>query len=131
MGIETRATITEQETVQTGDGDSAPPANENQQERIAEALENEDGLQAFEHATSGTTAEALPSNTVPEGIEVLVTYAAGNSDVVFVGDANSQVVPLTGVGLGVTVNVTNTDQIYIQTPTAGDSVAVLFEDGDA
>jgi hypothetical protein len=131
MTLDTNTNVEEMRQVQDGDGDTVPPANENEQQRIAEAVENEDGLSAFEHATSGTTPEPLPSNPVPEGIEVLVTYAVGNGDVVYVGDSGTQPVPLTDVGLGVTLNVTNTDQIYIQTPTAGDSVAVLFEDGGA
>jgi hypothetical protein len=129
MVIESTADIEEIRSVQDSQGNDASPANQAQQERIAEPLENEDGLTAFEYATSGTTAEQLPSNAVPEGVAVAVAYQSGNSDIVYVGGSAAQTIPMSTIGSAISLCVSNTDQIYVQTLTAGDSVGVLFEGG--
>lgn len=127
MVIESTADIEQMREVETSDGSTDSPTNESLQQRNVDALENQDGLTAFEHSTSGTAAEQLPSNDVPEGVSVLVTYLESNSGTVYVGDSNSQVAALTSAGSGISFQISNTDAVYIQTPTSGDGVGVLFE----
>lgn len=128
MPVETETDVEQLTSVEDGNGDRAPPANENQQERIAESLENQDGLTQIEFTTDGTDAEQLPSRDVPKGVETLVEWRETNSGNVYVGDATTQKAALTQVGDGRTFRVTDTSAIYVRTPTAGDGVVVTFED---
>jgi hypothetical protein len=92
-------------------------------------LANLPGIVAFEATTTGTDPEPLPSSEVSNGKEVQVLARVGNSGNVFVGGEGSQVVPIQPgtpyQGLG--FNVNNTEDIYIQTPNAGDGVYVIYE----
>lgn len=144
MGLETRGRVTE---VEDADGVVAAPASDERLEQVrsllnsidtdvaaikadtdatAAANANESSLTAFTHTTGGTTAEALPSNAVPDGIEVVVQAMADNSGPVYVGNGTTQAVHL-AAEQSVTLAVTDTDLINVRTPTAGDGVNVLFE----
>lgn len=128
MSLETETQVDQLTTVEDENGKSVPPANENQQEQIRDRLGNFGGVAAFEYTTGGTAAEALDAHDVPDGVEVVISYLAGNSDVVNVGNSQAQPVTLTGPGQAVTLRVDDTSTVYIQTPTAGDGVGVLFEE---
>lgn len=81
---------------------------------------------SFTHSTAGTAAEQLPTNDVhPEGT-ALVQAAEGNGSDVFVGNGTTQAHRL-NPGDSISMNVPNTDAIYVQTPNAGDSVNVTAE----
>ena len=127
MGLDTNTEVQQIRKVQNEQGEQVSPATENQQKRIAEAAENNNGLTQLEVTTDGTAAEALPSFAVPDGVEVLVEYREANSGNVYVGDDTTQKAALTGVGDGRSFPVTDTSLIYIRTPTAGDGVIVTFE----
>jgi hypothetical protein len=88
--------------------------------------ESKDSLTADEHATSGTSAEQLAANAVPNGVEVLIQADYANADSVFVGDADTQSMEIKPGGK-LTLRLSDTSAAYIQTPNAGDSVNILFE----
>ncbi len=129
MPVETSTEVEELRGVQNDDGELDRPANESEQQKTNDRLGNQPKVEAFEYSTSSTDAEALPSNDVPEGVEVVVLYSPSNAGNVFVGNADDQVVPLTGVGQAVSYRVENTDAIHIRTPNASDGVGVTFEGG--
>ena len=127
MSLETDTNVEEMRQVQTEDGDTTQPTNVDEQKAIRESLSNQDSLEAFEFSTGSTDPEPLPANEVPDGIEVLVTYLPDNGDIVNVGSEAAQPATLAGSGQGVWLRVSDTSEIYVQTPTAGDGVGVLFE----
>jgi hypothetical protein len=127
MGLDTNTEVQQLRKVQNEQGDQVSPATENQQAEIADRVGNRGGLKQIEYTTDGTNPESLPSNEVPEGVEVLVEYREANSGNTYVGDDSTQQAPLTQVGDGRTFDVTDTSLIYIRTPTAGDGVVVTFE----
>lgn len=88
---------------------------------------NWSSLNQFTHSTGGTSAEALPSNSVPDGVEIIVEYQESNSGTVYVGDSGTQESPLTATGDARTFKVSDTSAVYIQTPTSGDGVVVTYE----
>lgn len=120
MTLYSNSEVEEMKKVQDKDGNSVPPANANQ-------LGNFSGLEQFVYSTSTTSAEALDSKTVPEGVTVLVEYNEGNAGTVYVGDSTTQASPLAAVGDGRAFRVNDTSTIYVQTPTSGDGVVVSFE----
>ncbi|WP_436924953.1 hypothetical protein [Halosimplex amylolyticum] len=126
-GLETDATVEKIARVKDQAGDLVAAANERLQQTIADALTNEDSLEAFEYTTSGTGAEALDANAVPDGVSVLVTFLEGNAGGVYVGDSGTQPVKLTAVGDTFVSEVSDTSAIYVQTPNGGDGVGVVFE----
>ncbi|MFT4921051.1 MAG: hypothetical protein ACI8XM_000244 [Haloarculaceae archaeon] len=127
MSLDTETEVEEIRTVTDDTGAKKSPSNTAEQQRIAAAVENQPDVGAFEHATAGTAAESLPANPVPQGVKVLVQARPGNTDPVYVGDSTAQPAIIKGTK-AVTLKVTDTSAIYIQTPTAGDSVGVLFEE---
>ncbi|WP_225334915.1 hypothetical protein [Halomicrobium urmianum] len=131
MGLETQTDVEEIRNVQNQAGDVDAPANETQQRRQTDALENNDGLTALEYQTSSTTVEQLPSHSVPEGVTVLVTYLSGNGSDVWVGNADAQPICMTGTGDAVGFDVTDTSAIHVRANTSGDGVGILFEGGGA
>jgi hypothetical protein len=120
MTLGTRGDVEEIQKVQDEEGNLVPPSNAN-------IDGNRDSLEAFQYSTGGTTPEALDAYDVPHGVDVLVLYQPTNSDVVRVGSESEQPVILEGTGQGVSLAVTDTSEIHVHTPTAGDSVGVLFE----
>jgi len=126
-GLNTDATVEQIARIKDETGDLVAAANERLQQTIADALTNEDSLEGFAYTTGSTNAEALASKAVPDGVAVLVTYAEGNAGAVYVGDSDTQPVKLTAVGDTVSLEVSDTSAIYVQTPTSGDGVGVLFE----
>ena len=129
MGLDTLGNVEEMRQVQDGEGQKVPPANENRQKQIADAVSNENGLLTDEVTTGGTTPEQLPSHSVPDGVKVLISYLSANSGDVYVGDDTNQPIALTGTGDAVALEVTDTAALYIQTPTAGDGVGITIEGG--
>lgn len=128
MAVETTTEVEGLASVEDDQGDRQPPANATEQQRIAESLGNFNGLQQLEVVTEeADTGEALPSHDVPDGVKVLVEYREPNSGNVYVGDETQQKSALAGIGDFRSFPVTNTDRIYIRTPSAGDGVIVTFE----
>lgn len=126
MALDTETEVEQIRTVRDEQGNIEAPANEKQQKETNAALGNQPGLSAFSYETGTTSAEPLPSNAVPDGVEVVVQADPGNTDPVKVGDADAQPVTIKGTS-GVQLAVENTDAIHVRALTAGDSVAVLFE----
>ncbi|GAB7012038.1 hypothetical protein [Halolamina salina] len=131
MGLITRGKIEKLRGVVDRAGDFRPAANADLQAKIRDFLGNRDGLTQFVYSTSGTTAEALDSKSVPGGVEVLVEYDQGNSGTVYVGDSDTQAIALTAAGQGRGFRVTDTSDIYVRTPNTGDGVIVSFVGGGA
>lgn len=131
MGLITRGKIDKLRGVVDRAGELRPAATADLQEKIRDFLGNHDGLTQFVYSTSGTTAEALDSKSVPGGVEVLVEYQQGNSGTVYVGDESTQEIALSAAGQGRGFRITDTSAIYVRTPTAGDSVIVSFVGGGA
>ncbi|SFR59679.1 hypothetical protein [Halorubrum sodomense] len=127
MGLDTNTEVQQIRKVQNEQGEQVSPATENQQKEIADRVGNHDGLTQFTYSTGSTSAEALPSNAVPDGVEVLVEWKETNAGNVYVGDSDTQEAALTGVGDGRTFRVSDTSVIHVRTPTAGDAVVVTFE----
>jgi len=127
MGLDTNAQVERINVVQDSQGNDVAPATEQSQKALQAALGNQDSLTAFEYSTGGTTEESLTTHPVPDGVEVLLYAKDGNSDFVWIGDDTSQPIPLKQGG-SLTLAVSDTAAIYVQTPTAGDTVGVLFED---
>jgi hypothetical protein len=126
MTIYSSAKVEEIKGVLDSAGDIVAPATEGLQQQIRDRLGNWSGLGAFEHQTSSTSAEQLDSNSVPNGVEVVVQAQTTNSGSVFVGNSTNQPIELSK-GSHVSLNVTDTDKIHVQTPNSGDGVGVLFE----
>jgi hypothetical protein len=107
--------------------ETAVAAVETDVETVAETVGNQPGVGAFTHSTSGTTAESLPANPVPDGVEVVVQARPDNTDPVYIGDSAEQAAIIEGTQ-AVTLAVEDTSAIHVRTPTAGDTVGVLFEE---
>lgn len=130
MVLETTADVEQLTRVDDGEGELQPPANATEQQRIAAAVGNRDGLTTGLVQPNDDTAVTLPAHSVPDGQEVLVQGAATNDGLVFVGDADGQHVALRAAQ-GLRIPVTNTDQIAIRCPTADDKAAFILAGGDA
>jgi len=131
MGLFTLGKIERLRGVVDRAGDFRPAANADLQEAIRDFLGNRDGLTQFVYTTSSTDAEALDSKSVPGGVEALVEYQQGNSGTVYVGDESTQEIALAANGQGRGFRVSDTSDIHVRTPTAGDGVVVTFVGGDA
>lgn len=123
MPLESEGKVTE---VVDQDDNVAAPASDERLDAVRQAVENQGSLTAFEQSTGGTDAEALASNAVPEGVDVVVQAKADNSGAVYVGDGTTQSIRL-APEQSLSLAVTDTGLVYIQTPTAGDGVNVVFE----
>jgi len=84
-------------------------------------------LDSLSYSTSGTSAEQLPDNEIPDGLSVVVRTDTSNSGIVYVGGSSNQKYPLLSNGEGVSLKVRNTNDIYVQTPNGGDTVYALWE----
>lgn len=130
MPIESRGRVVE--IVDQDDSVAAPASDERLElvrallASIEAAQVNEDALTAFSYSTSGTTAESLPSNAVPDGVSVVVQAQVDNSKRINVGNGTNQSIAL-DPGQSVSLAVTDTDLIGLQTPSTGDGVNVLYE----
>lgn len=127
MPIESEGTVTE---IEDKDDNVAAPASderlESMRQEIRDRLGNWSGLTAVKYTTSGTTAEQVGSNDVPEGVSVLVQALEGNTGTVYVGDSTTQPVSLQPEA-NVSLAVTNTDKIHVRADNGGDGVGILFE----
>ncbi|MUW13922.1 hypothetical protein GJ633_04040 [Halorubrum sp. CBA1125] len=136
MAVETTTDVEELAQVTDENGDNAPPANATKQQQLideqsqtAETLGNRSGVTAELVQPADDTPGALPSHSVPDGVEVLVQGYEGNDGVAYVGDADSQPVALRP-SQGINLPVSDTSDIVIRCPTADDAVAMLFVGGD-
>lgn len=127
MGIETNTEVDTLQDVADGEGGKAPAANKNEQQKTNERLGNRPSLEAFWHATDGTTAEPIEARSVPEGVTVLVTADEANTGACYVGNENAQPVKLETPKDVFTTQVKDTSAICVRTPNAGDRVGVTFE----
>ncbi|MFC7069485.1 hypothetical protein [Halobaculum lipolyticum] len=127
MTLDTTAEVDKIEAVRDRNGDARPAADADKQEQIRDAVGNRDELTQFVYSTSGTTAETLDSNAVPDGVTVLVEFKSDNTGTVYVGSPDTQESALTGIGQGRSFDVSDTAAIGVRTPTAGDAVVVTFE----
>lgn len=82
--------------------------------------------------TSGTSVQ-LDSNAVPEGVSVVVKAKRANTGVITVGDSSANALN-TGTahfalqaGQSISVQVTNTDVIWIDSTVSGEGIEVVFE----
>lgn len=130
MPLNTDTDVESIQSVKDQNGNSQPPANEAEQQKMSAALGNQPGVGAFSYSTDGTTAESLPSNPVPDGVTVLVQADPSNTDPIKVGDADEQPITIKPTQ-GVRLAVDDTSNIHVRALTTGDSVGVLFEEGDA
>jgi len=127
MGLETDTDVKTLRDVRDGDGIEQPPANAKEQQRLADAAENEPG--GFEDKVQPGTAsdEALPSHSVADGCEVLCYADPANSGVIYLG-FGSATVPITK-GNGMTFAVKNTNDLVTRADTSGDVLHVIGEGG--
>lgn len=84
------------------------------------------GIVAFQHTTSSTSAEQLPSNAIVGNGSALVQADDGNASALYVGNATNQPYRL-DPGESVSFDVDDTDRIHVNADTSGDSVNVLGE----
>ena len=127
MPVETTTEIEGIESVRDENGDAVPAANADEQQKTNDRLGNFPNLKTASYTTSGTTAEQVDSHAVPDGVTVSVLYDTGNAGTVWVGDSNSQPVPLSSKTDTFETQVTDTNAIYVRTPNAGDSVNLIWE----
>jgi len=128
MSLETETEVQELRTVQDEQGNSVPPATESEQQKTNDRLGNRDTLSGFTYSTNTTNEEMLTSNTIPEGVTVLVHPLPGNADTVMIGPAGVATYPLASGADVYTVDVRDTDQIAVEAVNAGDGVAVHYEE---
>jgi len=126
MGLETDTDVKTLRDVRDGDGVEQPPANAKEQQRAADALENEPG--GFEAKVQpDTTEEPLPSYSVAEGCEVLLMADPANSGVIYLG-FDTATVPVEK-GNGLTFAVENTNDLVMKAGTSGDVLHIIGEGG--
>lgn len=128
MSLDTNTDVEEIRSVQDEQGNTQAAANEAEQKQMNAALGNQPSVGAFSYSTSSTSAEQLPSNTVPDGVEVVVQADPSNTDPIKVGNADVQPATIKGTE-AVTLAVEDTSAIYVRAQTSGDSVGVIFEEG--
>jgi len=126
MTLGTRGEVEEIKKVQNQKGERASPANEAQQKRLAEVLGNQSSLSAGSYSTSSTSAEQLPSESIPEGISVVIQANNANTGAVFVGTSSAQPIRL-APNESATFSLTNLDLVNIQTPNSGDGIGYIYE----
>jgi len=129
MTLDTNSKVERINQVQDDQGNDQSPANEQRQKEIEQAVSNPDGGTVDTYTTSGTTAEALPDLTIPDGVTALIVYLPGNAGDVYVGDSGEQFVPLTDSGHVFEWEASSIAPLHIRTNTSGDGVGIIFEGG--
>jgi len=127
MGLDTQADVRDLLNVQDSEGDSVPPANENRQQEIVDAVGNPVGATIETHTTGSTNPEQLPDLSIPDGVTAAIVYLPGNSGDVFLGDSNAQFVALFEAGDFFAWEADTTRHLHIKTTNAGDGVGIIFE----
>lgn len=84
-------------------------------------------LQQVAYSTSGTDAEQVDSNDVPDGHAVVVQAKDDNTGAVYIGDSDTQEWALEARE-SIEVHPPNTDDIWVQTPTGGDGIVLMWRD---
>ena len=128
MSLNTTTDVEQLSLVLDDSGNQRSPSNLSVQKEILAALDNQTSLGAFEHSTSGTTAEQLPSNAVPDGVSVLLQAPESNAATVYVGNSGSQPIEVQPSGT-VTLDVSDTSAVWVRANDEGDGLGVLYEDG--
>jgi len=128
VSLQTTTDVEQLSLVLDDEGNNRSPANLTVQKEILAALDNQPSLGAFEHTTTGTTAEQMPSNAVPDGVSVLLQAPESNAATVYVGNGGAQPIEVQPSGT-VTVDVSDTSAVYVRANSGGDGLGVLFEDG--
>lgn len=115
MSLETETNVDEIDSVRDKDGNTVPAASTTGQGDYSGVY--------TEDKTVGTTAEALTSQAVPVGADVVVLAHPENGDRGFVGGANGDgvVIPL-DAGQSANFAVDNMDAIQVK----GDAAGVRF-----
>lgn len=126
MGLETNTDVDDIDGVQDRNGDVRPAANADKQDRVIQAVENQDSLSAGSYSTSSTNVEQLPSQSIPDGVEVAIQAKNGNTGAVFVGTSNETPIRLSP-NSNVSLAVTDLSLVHIQTPNSGDGIGYIFE----
>lgn len=116
--------IDELQAVRDADGDSARPASDERIESVREQGEN-GAMNQMVYETSGTGTEQVDAAAVPDGHGVAIQGHYDNVDTVYIGDAGTQAHAL-GTRESLVVDVENTDEIHVQTPTAGDKIVLTW-----
>lgn len=114
--------------VDTPSGKAEKVANAREQQRTNARLGNHGSLSTLTYSTSGTSAEQLPAQSVPDGVTVGIVAQPSNSQRVWIGGSGAQVYPLspdsrTGFA------VSDTSAIYVRAESSGDGIGVIYEDG--
>jgi len=119
--------IDELQQVQDADGNTARPASDERLEDVRQQGQNHSSIVDGQYTVSNAdTAESLPDQPIPDGVEVVITYDPANNGVVYVGDGDPGF-PLTDVGQGISFRVSNLSVLSVEAPTAGDGVRYIAE----
>ena len=124
MTVYTSGEVEELRSVIDSDGDEASPASDDRLESVRQQGAN-GAMNQTVHTTGGTDAEDVDAATVPDGHGLLIQGHHSNSGTVYVGDSNTQEHAL-GTRESITVNVQNANEVYVRTPSAGDSVVLTW-----
>ncbi|WP_336001453.1 hypothetical protein [Halorientalis halophila] len=127
MGLDTQTRIEELRKSLDADENEAHVASDERLESLRQQGENHGAVVDGQYVVDAAdTAEALPDQPIPDGIEVAVTYDPANQGVVYIGDGDPSY-PLTDVPQGLTFRVSNLSAISIRAPNAGDGVRYIAE----
>ncbi|SEN04269.1 hypothetical protein SAMN05216388_1001229 [Halorientalis persicus] len=130
MPVNTRGKVGEidnLETIQDADDSDAHPASDERLEEVRQQGQNHSGLVDGQYTVDqADTAESLPDQPIPDGIEVVVAYDPANDGVVYAGDGSPSY-PLTDVGQALTLRVDNLSVITIEAGNMRDGVRYIAE----
>ncbi|WP_058366400.1 hypothetical protein [Haloparvum sedimenti] len=126
MALETTTDVDSISSVMGPNNEVQSPATAEQQKEVVDRLSNGGTVVAGEYATGSTTKESLPSDTIPEGVDVGIQAKNSNTGAVFVGDESVQVIRLSP-NASIELGVTDLSAVYVQTPNSGDGVNYIYE----
>lgn len=124
MTVYTNARVEDLRQVIDADGQEAAAASDERLESVRQQGANGVPNQVT-YSTGGTAAEALNAQAVPDGHAVEVQAADDNTDTVYVGDSDTQARALKPRETWI-VGASDLSDIYVQTPTAGETVVVSW-----
>jgi hypothetical protein len=124
MSLETTTDVDQLATVEDSDGNRQRPANEEQQRRQAEAMENATAgfADKFQPSTGG---ESCPSHSVADGKPAVVRADPDNAGIIYVG-FGSATFPL-AKGDALEFQITDTDLVTAMAGTDGDVLHLIGE----
>jgi hypothetical protein len=124
MPLDTSTEVQEIRNSLDKDGDQAHPASDERLEQLRQHGVGR-GLSQIEHDPNSDEKQA-PDNSVPDGVAVEIAAADSNGGTIYVGDSNGQKRPL-APRESLSVNVSNTNEIYVRAPTGGDTAVLTWE----